>query len=132
MTDLHTHILPGMDDGAKTVEQSLQMLQMQLEQCVDTVVLTPHFYRERETVEEFLSRRGKAMAQLTAALPANAPQLLLGADGEIREPGWARSQVWQYRRNMIKAPETMRTSVEANAILLCSERDLTHLNFWAL
>lgn len=80
MTDLHTHILPGMDDGAKTVEQSLQMLQMQLEQCVDTVVLTPHFYRERETVEEFLSRRGKAMAQLTAALPANAPQLLLGAE----------------------------------------------------
>ena len=26
MTDLHTHILPGMDDGAHTTEQSLAML----------------------------------------------------------------------------------------------------------
>lgn len=32
-------------------------------------------------------------------------QLLLGNDGEIVEPGWARSQVWQYKRDMIKAPK---------------------------
>ena len=31
-------------------------------------------------------------------------QLLLDNHGELREPGWARQQVWQYRRNMIKAP----------------------------
>ena len=31
-------------------------------------------------------------------------QLLLDEQGEIKEPGWARSQVWQYHRNMIKAP----------------------------
>ena len=30
-------------------------------------------------------------------------QLLLGRDGEIVEPGWAKSQVWQYKRDMIKA-----------------------------
>lgn len=80
MTDLHTHILPGMDDGAETVSQSLEMLQMQLGQYVDTVVLTPHFYRERETVAQFLSRRDEAMKELTAALPADAPDLLLGAE----------------------------------------------------
>ena len=32
-------------------------------------------------------------------------QLLLYNDGEIVEPGWARSQVWQYERDMIKAPK---------------------------
>ena len=31
-------------------------------------------------------------------------QLLLDEQGEIREPGWAISQVWQYKRDMIKAP----------------------------
>ena len=31
-------------------------------------------------------------------------QLLLDENGEIKEPGWARSQVWQYKRSMIKAP----------------------------
>ena len=32
-------------------------------------------------------------------------QLLLDDHGELREPGWARQQVWQYRRNMIKAKQ---------------------------
>lgn len=32
-------------------------------------------------------------------------QLLLDHDGELREPGWSRSQVQQYRRSMIKAPK---------------------------
>ena len=53
MTDLHTHILPGMDDGAKTVEDSLAMLRMEYDQGVDTVVLTPHFYRDRENPKHF-------------------------------------------------------------------------------
>ena len=32
-------------------------------------------------------------------------QLLLDVDGELREPGWSRSMVQQYRRSMIKAPK---------------------------
>lgn len=32
------------------------------------------------------------------------PGLLLDAQGELREPGWSRSQLLQYKRNMIKAP----------------------------
>ena len=33
------------------------------------------------------------------------PQLLLDDKGELREPGWARSQIWDYRRSMIRAPK---------------------------
>ena len=55
MIDIHTHILPGMDDGASTPEESLAMLRMQREQGVDTVFLTPHFHRDRENPEHFLS-----------------------------------------------------------------------------
>lgn len=80
MTDLHTHILPGMDDGAATVADSLAMLNAQQMQGVQTVVLTPHFYRNEETVSEFLARRGRAMETLEAALPQEHPQLLLGAE----------------------------------------------------
>ena len=32
-------------------------------------------------------------------------QLLLNLDGEIGEPGWARSQIWDYKRSMIRAPK---------------------------
>jgi hypothetical protein len=40
MTDLHTHILPGLDDGARQVEESLELLREQARQGVDTVALT--------------------------------------------------------------------------------------------
>ena len=87
MTDLHTHILPGMDDGAKSVEMSLEMLRMERDQGVDTVVLTPHFYRDRERPEWFLARRRKAAETLLEALMAlpeeerrTLPRLELGAE----------------------------------------------------
>ena len=86
MTDLHTHILPGMDDGAATVEESLDMLELQRSQGVDTVVLTPHFYSDREKIDRFLARRRQAMDQLEDTIAARAeelpalPRLLLGAE----------------------------------------------------
>jgi len=87
MTDLHTHILPGVDDGAKTVEESIAMLMCEYRQGVDTVVLTPHYYPEREDIADFLSRRQIAWEQLEAAVQSlpeaertQIPQLVLGAE----------------------------------------------------
>lgn len=80
MTDLHTHILPQMDDGARDLAQSLAMLEMERSQGVDTVVLTPHFYRERETVEDFLRRRQRSLDMLLPALPEGSPRLIVGTE----------------------------------------------------
>lgn len=85
MTDLHTHILPGMDDGAGEVQQSLVMLKLQAEQGVKTVALTPHYYPRRESVATFLARREAAWHQLQERIAADAgdallPALCLGAE----------------------------------------------------
>lgn len=42
MIDLHCHILPGLDDGAKSMEESLSMARTALEDGIKTVVATPH------------------------------------------------------------------------------------------
>ena len=42
MIDLHCHILPGLDDGAGSVEESLAMAKMALQDGIHTVVATPH------------------------------------------------------------------------------------------
>jgi len=68
MTDLHTHILPGMDDGSKNAEMSIDMLLKEREQGVTDVVLTPHFYMNHESVRRFLSRREKALHVLAEAI----------------------------------------------------------------
>lgn len=42
MTDLHCHILPGLDDGAKNPETALQMVQQAVASGVRQIVCTPH------------------------------------------------------------------------------------------
>ena len=42
MIDLHCHILPGVDDGADSLDTALGMAALALEAGVDTVVATPH------------------------------------------------------------------------------------------
>ena len=55
--DIHTHILPNVDDGAKSAEESLRMLSLLKQQGVNAVVLTPHFYPQSETsIEEYRER----------------------------------------------------------------------------
>lgn len=41
--DLHTHTLPGLDDGASTIEESLAMLKEQVKQQVNILYVTPHY-----------------------------------------------------------------------------------------
>ena len=64
ITDLHSHILPEMDDGARDVAESLSMLSAAYAQGVRTIVASSHFYADRESPEEFLSRREKAVDRL--------------------------------------------------------------------
>lgn len=79
MLDFHTHILPGMDDGAKSPEISAQMLQMLDSQGCEAVVLTPHFYPNDEPLSSFLRRRDRALTKLLNA-PLNKSILYLGAE----------------------------------------------------
>lgn len=81
MTDLHTHILPGVDDGAQSIEEALALLQAQALQDVSTVALTPHFYKRRESIADFLARRKTAWIQLLEATRGGEyPDLILGAE----------------------------------------------------
>ena len=69
MTDLHTHILPGMDDGPKTLPDAMALLERAALQGVDCIALTSHFSCENESVEAFLARREMAFSALREACP---------------------------------------------------------------
>lgn len=79
-TDWHTHILPQMDDGSASVEESLEMLRVLVASGVETVALTPHFYPDRSYPNVFLENREESYKKLKAALFEGAPKLLLGAE----------------------------------------------------
>lgn len=81
LTDLHTHILPGIDDGAQDLDSALQMLCAQKAGGVERTALTPHFYPLREELDSFLEKRQQAYALLMSGWDKNAmPELRLGAE----------------------------------------------------
>ena len=80
MIDFHSHVLPNVDDGSSSVEESLAMLRALKQQGVNTVCATPHFDATTETVEEFLKKRQSAYESLLPHLDDSCPRILLGAE----------------------------------------------------
>lgn len=85
MIDLHSHLLPGVDDGARTPEQALDVLRRFREDGVRTVVCTPHLRASaaaRAPAAEYADRLAALRAQL-----GDAPELRLGWEIMLDEPG---------------------------------------------
>lgn len=80
MIDWHSHILPAMDDGSRDTAESISLLNMHVSQGISTVIATPHFYANDETVASFLERRKQALELLKSELPEGAPEIRLGAE----------------------------------------------------
>lgn len=78
--DFHAHILPGADHGSDGLATSLRQISLAREAGIDLLIATPHFYPRHEALVPFLARRDEAQACLRKALPADAPQIRLGAE----------------------------------------------------
>lgn len=66
--DTHTHILPGIDDGAKNKEESQKMIEMLKNQGITDVIFTPHFYNYETTLDKFVQKRDTAFEQIKDSL----------------------------------------------------------------
>lgn len=82
MTDFHSHLLPGIDDGSGSIETTMAMLDMWREQKIDRICATPHFYADRMTPGWFLRRRNTAYNSVLEAMDPSVkyPEILLGAE----------------------------------------------------
>lgn len=85
MIDLHTHLLPGVDDGARTFDESVRVLTRFAEQGVTRVVCTPHL-RATETVEAPFTRNAALLAELRQRV-GPVPALSLGWEIMLDRPG---------------------------------------------
>ncbi len=78
--DFHTHILPEIDDGARSPDMAKMMLEKLKAQGVDVVVLTPHYYSHHKPIEEFVEQQREAYRLLRSAVDSASPKLVLGAE----------------------------------------------------
>lgn len=78
--DFHSHILPKIDDGSRSIEESVTLLDMMAEDGVEVVCATPHFYSHKISIDGFIERRNAAYETLKPHLKPNHPKILLGAE----------------------------------------------------
>lgn len=80
LIDFHAHILPGADHGSDSMETSAAQLKLLFEGGVGTVVATPHFYPQRDSVSSFLERRERTLEKLLSGAKGNRPRICAGAE----------------------------------------------------
>ena len=85
MIDIHTHLLPGVDDGSPSVDASVPVLQRYGQQGVDVLVCTPHL-RASDAPRMSPDTYAEVFATLTAAAPER-PALKLGWEIMLDMPG---------------------------------------------
>ena len=78
--DFHSHILPRLDHGCRSVEISLKQLELIGAGGTDTVVATSHFYPERTNMDDFRRHRNASVKVLAEALPEKHPNIIVGAE----------------------------------------------------
>ena len=84
MIDIHTHLLPGVDDGSESVEMSLPVLRRFADDGVEMVVLTPHL-NASEAYRAPYERNRAIMEELRAMAPPSI-ELQLGWEIMLDEP----------------------------------------------
>ncbi len=80
-TDLHCHILPGVDDGAKTLADAQKMLKIAYSEGIRSIFLTPHYYPGQYMIEREDYER--SFAELSAWQKENMPELTLYRGNEV-------------------------------------------------
>ena len=102
-----------MDDGSKSLDESLKLLELLSSQDVDTVVATPHFYAENERLDSFLARRTESLDRLRSGLGSEsripAPSVISGAEvryykGISRLEGLEKLKVERSRLLLLEMP----------------------------
>lgn len=82
--DLHTHVLPCMDDGARDVSESLEMLRSSREQGVIHCAATSHcIIQSSERIDAFVERRQECFEMLKKGISETdypVPHIILGAE----------------------------------------------------
>jgi protein-tyrosine phosphatase len=80
LIDLHSHILPGVDDGARTMEEAVEIGRSAVADGIETIAATPHVRDDYPTEAETMER---LVAEVRAALAEAGVPLRLQTGGEV-------------------------------------------------
>ena len=84
LVDIHCHVLPGVDDGAASMQMAMDMLTRAESEGVGTMVMTPHIRSHDEEDRDAIHARRFAELQAAATEAGITIELFLGAELAFR------------------------------------------------
>ena len=112
--DIHTHLLPGVDDGAQELSQTIQLLRMAWKDGIRTVVLTPHYRgRYKQSSPKVLKEK---FAWLREVVAAELPDLQLYLGQEIAFESDAPEAMYQRKVLSINDSQYVLLEFSANSL----------------
>ncbi len=79
--DIHSHILPGVDDGAKDMDETLLMLQMAYQEGIRVMVATPHYEAGKNNIS--IDRLNQLLQEVKQAVKEAGIELKILLGNEI-------------------------------------------------
>jgi protein-tyrosine phosphatase len=80
-TDLHSHVLPGVDDGPARLDESLDLVRALAAEGISTVCATPHV--QPHPYPTTVAQRDDALARLREAVARAGVEMEIVAGGEV-------------------------------------------------
>lgn len=81
MLDIHSHILPDIDDGARDIETAVKLLEMMGAQGITDVIATPHFDARQDDIGYFKQKTARAKEDLELyTRGCNLPNIYMGSE----------------------------------------------------
>lgn len=105
--DIHSHFLPGMDDGCKTVAESVKLLEHVRRSGIKGIIATPHYYPE-ESIAQFLERRSVCARNLIREIE----------EGGHEVPLWCMGAEVAYYEGVIRADDLEKLCLGQSRYLL--------------
>lgn len=100
MVDLHCHILPGVDDGAESLEEALAMARMAQGDGIKTIVATPHLFREGVDSRS-LGLIEEKFRELRTAIEENGVEVELLPGAEVHISHNLIGEIRNSRKNLV-------------------------------
>lgn len=120
MVDLHSHLLPGVDDGSRSVEQSVTVLRKMARRGVTELCLTPHFEASR-IGRGIPVAHDEAWERLKPAIPEGIKlhrgvELMLDRPFPVEGAGQAELRLGKSRYLLVEFPNSIAPPAALNAL----------------
>lgn len=83
LIDMHSHILPKADHGSDSLECSLKQVEKARSKGISTILATPHYYRHRDNIKDFLHRREHCYSKLIDGMQERGIEMRLFKAAEV-------------------------------------------------